>query len=492
MNSLERAAALALAAILPLVLTACDGGSPKASPEAEHAEGDGHDHGEEAEAMATGSDRVAIPAAVRSNLGITFVEVERRRIEQTLRVPGRFEYLPTARREYRTAVPGRVELLVEQFDRVEAGQPLYRLDSPAWREMQQQLADAEAEIERLDARLATFEPLLAAHQEHEDSLHESVAVWNERVEQLQSVREAGGGRVDELAQARASLASTRADLANVMEKKAELQADRQQTTADLRAARARVNYLLDAASAVVSRPRDELAETIDTPHGREPGWAAITEIEVTASEAGVVEMLGLTNGSWADEKTPVLTIVQPDRLRFRASGLQSDLGVLRDGLMARIVPPTPTAAGRAVPMTETRAGTISLGLAGDPNDRTIELFIVPDELKPWARPGVSAQLEIVTDATASPELAVPLAAVQRDGLTPVLFRRNPDNPDEAIRMDADLGLDDGRWVALLSGLRDGDEVVLDGAFQLMLATSGTIEKGGHFHPDGTFHQGEDE
>src|SRR5690606_15735214 len=138
-----------------------------------------------------------------------------RRVEQTLRVPGRFEYLPTARREYRTAVPGRVELLVEQFDRVDAGQPLYRLDSPSWREMQQQLADAEAQIERLDARLETFEPLLAAHQQHEDSLHESVAVWNERVEQLQSVREAGGGRVDEFAQARASLASTRADLADV-------------------------------------------------------------------------------------------------------------------------------------------------------------------------------------------------------------------------------------------------------------------------------------
>jgi hypothetical protein len=43
---------------------------------------------------------------------------------------------------------------------------------------------------------------------------------------------------------------------------------------------------------------------------------------------------------------------------------------------------------------------------------------------------------------------------------------------------------------VLSGLADGDEVVLDGGFQLMLATSGTIEKGGHFHSDGTFHEGE--
>jgi hypothetical protein len=42
-----------------------------------------------------------------------------------------------------------------------------------------------------------------------------------------------------------------------------------------------------------------------------------------------------------------------------------------------------------------------------------------------------------------------------------------------------------------SGLREGDEVVLDGVYQLMIATSGTVEKGGHFHPDGTFHVGEE-
>lgn len=475
-----------LSIVLAVPLASCERGSQDAG--AAHAEGDGHDHGEE---QATSNPNVvAIPAAVRSNLGISFIEVERRRIEQTLRVPGRFEYLPTARREYRTAVPGRVELLVEQFERVEAGQPLYRLDSPAWRETQQLLADATAQIERLEARLDTFEPLFAAHQQHEDSLHESVSVWNERVEQLQSLREAGGGRVDELAQARASLASTRAKLAEVMEKKAQLTADRQQTQADLRAARARLDYLLDGASAIVSHSRSRLAEVAETAHGPEPGWATITMIDVAASEAGIVEMLGLTNGSWADEKTPVLTVVQPDRLRFRASGLQSDLGVLRDGLLARIVPPTPTAIGRAVPVTESMTGTLSLGLAGDPNDRTLEVFIVPDELLPWARPGVSAQLEIVTDTTAEPELAIPLAAVQRDGLTPVIFRRSPQNPNEAIRMEANLGKDDGRWVALLSGVRDGDEVVLDGAFQLMLATSGSIQKGGHFHSDGTFHDGE--
>jgi len=482
MSHSNRAILLALMCTVIFMVSAC--GRP-----AEEMAGDHTENGHAQDEMQADPNRVAVPSAVRSNLGISFVRVERRRVEQTLRVPGRFEYLPTARREYRTAIPGRVELLVEQFDHVEVGQPLYRLESPSWREMQQQLADASVQIERLEARLNTYGPLFAAHQQHEDSLHESVDVWNQRLEQLQSVREAGGGRIDELAKTRAALASTRAELANVLEKKAELDADHQQARADLRAAESRLEYLLDAASAIVSLDADELARKSEPGTGSEPAWASIATIEVGATEAGVVATLGLTNGSWADEKTPVVTVVQPDRLRFRASGLQSDLGVLRDGLLARIVPPTPTAVGRAVPLTEIMQGVLSLGLDGDPDDRTLDLFVVPQELLAWARPGVSAQLEIVTDATASPELAIPLAAVQRDGLTPLIFRRSPTNPNEVIRIEADLGMDDGRWVALLSGVRDGDEVVLDGAFQLMLATSGTIQKGGHFHSDGTFHEG---
>jgi len=36
-------------------------------------------------------------------------------------------------------------------------------------------------------------------------------------------------------------------------------------------------------------------------------------------------------------------------------------------------------------------------------------------------------------------------------------------------------------------VREGDEIVLAGNYQLMLATSGSAPKGGHFHSDGTFH-----
>ncbi|MGB1125846.1 MAG: efflux RND transporter periplasmic adaptor subunit [Phycisphaeraceae bacterium] len=485
MNTMNRVAWTTFLMMVLMVTIACEGDS------GQNDDHTGHMDESSGESASSNPNLIDIPSAVRSNLGISFVEVQRRRVEKTLRVPGRFEYLPTAQREYRTPMPGRVELLVDQFKRVESGDLLYSIDSPGWRELQQQLAEATSQIDQLQAQLRTYEPLLEAHEVHEKSLHDTIKVWTARVEGLERLSEAGGGRVDELTQARASLSGTRADLAEVGEKKAQLLADQEQTRAGVRAAKFRLHYLLDSAAAITSINRDDLTESVDQDGVTEPRWATINKILVRSDLAGVVSEMGLTNGAWADEKSPVLTVVQPDKLRFRASGLQSDMGALGDGLSTRIVPPTPTATGRAIPISDSMTGKLMVGLEGDPNDRTIELFVVPDKLLAWARPGVSAQLEIVTDASVEPELAIPLAAVQRDGLTPYIFRRTPGNPDQVLRMEADLGKDDGRWVEILSGVGDGNEIVLDGAFQLMLSTSGSIQKGGHFHADGTFHEGED-
>src|SRR5690606_34730311 len=96
-------------------LSGCGGGSEPAPPP------DGHEG-------AAPTNRVEINAAVRQNLGITFARVERRNVARTLRVPGRFELLPTAAREYRSPVSGRVEVLVSQYEDVEEGTPLYRID----------------------------------------------------------------------------------------------------------------------------------------------------------------------------------------------------------------------------------------------------------------------------------------------------------------------------------------------------------------------------
>jgi hypothetical protein len=447
------------AAVLAIIaaLSGCDRKTEK------HAAGDGHDHGSETGSAAPApTNRVDIPASVRQNLGITFARVESRNVAQTLRLPGRFELLPTARREYRTPLAGRVDVLVSQFQVVEAGTPLYHVDAAAWRDLHEQIA-------AMQARVDSMGPLREAHRRHEQSLADKVALWQERLKQLEELRAAGGGSASQFTEARATLNATQAELADVMEKDAELQAQQKQAEAELRSLKSRHDLLVRGGNCG------------DAHDGLEPG----TGFTVCAVAAGVVETIGITPGGLAEESGHIVTLVQSDQIRFRARGLQSDLGRLRDGLRARIAPPQ----GGTVPLKDAMTGVLQIGLSADADERTVDLIVVPTALTTWARNGVAAHLE-VTLAGGQDELAIPLSAVVRDGATPIIFRRDPANADKAIRMEADIGLSDGRWVVIASGVREGDEIVLGGNYQLMLATSGNAAKGGHFHPDGTFHEGE--
>jgi multidrug resistance efflux pump len=432
------------------------------------------------------TNRVDINAAVRQNLGITFAKVEERNVARTLRVPGRFELLPTARREYRVPVPGQVELLVEQYQPIESGTPLYRIDSPRWRELQRELTDAHSQVTLAQAGVDSVGPFMEAHEKHHTEIQSAVDLWTQRVAKLETLEAAGGARGEDVAQAKASLATARSDLAETLEKEAELVARASEVHAQLDAARGRLAILLRSASSLTGRSSEELLAVTDG----EPVWRTIDTIEVRAHAPGIVDRLLAVSGAFVDQNASVLDTVQPDKVRFRANALQSDLGRLAQGLPATVVAPQGGSLGTA----ESLAGTLALAPTADSDRRTIELVMTPSPDGPaptWARAGVSGFLEVVVKGGERAELAIPLACVARDGTQSIIFRRDPSNPDKAIRMEADLGIDDGRWIVVRSGVAEGNEIVLDGVYQLMVATSGSITKGGHFHPDGTFHEGDD-
>lgn len=469
---------------LPLVLALATLGCEKKADEA-HAGGAN-------DGTPAPTNRVDINASVRQNLGITFAKVESRNVARTLRVPGRFELLPTAKREYRTAASGTVELLVQQYQTVTAGTPLYRLDSPRWREMQKELADAEASVKLAQAGVDSMGPLLAAHENHHAEIQKAVDLWTARVTALDQLQSAGGVRGDEVAQAKAAMASSRSELAETMEKEAELLARKSETAAHLDAATSRLAFLYEAAATLVGVSAADLRSPSPS-DAKIPRWRTINGIEVRALTPGVVDSVNVVSGGVIDEHAHVLSTVQPDQVRFRAVGLQSDLPRLADGQPASVV------AAQAMKGTDSSepasrfTGTLTLAPTADAERRTLELILAPavgSTAPAWAKAGVSAFLEVVTSGNGGEQLAVPLKCVARDGTAAIIFRRDPADPNKAIRMEADLGLDDGRWVVIKSGVAEGNEIVLDGVYQLMVATSGSITKGGHFHPDGTFHEGD--
>lgn len=483
-----------------------------------------HEHGqaEKPHEPAAATNRIAVGENVRRNLGITYVKAEYRVVSATIRVPGRLVSPPEGVRECRGPLAGRVTPAVAAFQAVKVGDVLYHLDSPAWRERQRELATLAAAVSRAElavsvalAERAQAERTLAAlsanaplHRERAETLATNEKLWQERVAALDAIQQAGGGRASDLAEARARLATARAERAAAGEHQAEhlleharvdaalnrqgdapsrLGAEIDAARAAKESAQASYALALRAASSFTGHSVDELLAAVEVPLGEAlapdastvPRWRAIDRLAVRAESAGVVQQVAVSTGAWIEEHTLVLTVVDPTAIRFEGQALQSDLARLRGGQTAVILAPPPGGPDDRL------SGRLAISPSADPVSRTVAIAVMPSGTTPWARPGVSTVAEI-TVAGGDEELAVPLAAVAQDDLKRLLFRRDPKDPDQVIRIDADLGTNDGVWVVVNSGIKDGDEVVLGGVYELALSGGGAA-KGGHFHADGTFH-----
>lgn len=444
-----------------------------------HSDDDAHDHKTHGEEKHDDHDdegksnRIAVPAAVRDNLGVTFVTVERRPVNATMRLPGQFELRPEARREYHVMLAGRIELLVSQYQSVTKGQPLFHLDSPAWRKVQSDLVDALNNMKRSHADVAVAEANV-------NETEQSVAFLDQRIANLATAQ-----------MRQVELESQLTDKKNTLPRlRAQLDAAR----VEFDAAHSRYEVMLGTASSLTDIPVEELDPDEDeSTHehvvDRAPPWQTVRRITVTAEADGIVDRMPITNRGWAEEGDMVLNAVDPTKLRFHADALQTDLNRFADGMRARVVPPQ----GGSFALQDTADGEIAVGFEAHSEQRTVPIYFVAERLPTWAKAGVTAYLEVYTRGQDDPVLAIPESAVVRDGLESVYFRRNPKNADEVIRMEADTGTSDGRWIEIKSGVREGDEIVLGGVYPLMLASSesGAAQKGGHFHSDGTFHDEKD-
>ena len=183
---------------------ACDHDSEAAKKPA--ASGDGHAHGGEAcdgghasaaESACSHSEAgeagaIELSESARTLLGISFVTAAKRPVTGTVRFPGRFEWMPGARRVYGAAVSGAVEVRVRPPQQVKAGDVLFTVRSPEWvakkgevNEAEAALALAKAEAEALRRRLAQLKAAATRNAELEQQLavKEAEAVRAERLRQ---------------------------------------------------------------------------------------------------------------------------------------------------------------------------------------------------------------------------------------------------------------------------------------------------------------------
>jgi hypothetical protein len=393
------------------------------------------------------SNRIDIPPTVQRNLGITFTSAERRQISKTQRLPGAFELQPLALKEYRLILPGVIQFKVDHLQQVRRGDVLYELRSVKWLEIQARVQSAEATLQQKKSMLAAAE---------------------QRVKTLQQSNFK-----------RADLESRLTELnTEVVRQEIELEEAIQHATRIL-------NLCIGSDNDNAWTP-ERLMQLVEENGVSKPYYSIIEKIEIRATDPGQVESLGVADGAFATEGDLILRVVDNENVRFRAVGLQSDLAKYQPGQSVQIVP----FQSQDNDINEAIEATLGIGTEANPKRRTMVLYGFPDELKSWSRPGVSAFMEIVTDSSGGWTLAIPKSAIVKDGLTHVFFKRDPLNPNRAIRVEADMGVNDGRWMEIKSDIGPNDEVILHGAYELKLATetSGVSQKGGHFHADGSHHE----
>ncbi len=412
--------------------------------------------------MQVSANRLTINQQIRNNLGIVFAKAENRSVATTVRLPGQFELQPTAYSSYSAALAGEVDLKVAQYDTVKKGDLLFKIKSPEWRRMQHELNEAYNAIKVKDAQDVLLQ--------NKFKVAESKLKFNEK-------------RAKVLSEAKVRNSTLENDLLDTSNNIKVLKAEAKLLQQELKALKDHYQIMVHTASVLVGLPDAELIKV----KNNKPAWASLDEVSIYAKNDGIIDKVETTDGGWVETGALVVSSVEPTKIRFRASALQSDLNKFKNGMQAKVV----TSLKTDKEFESSVSGKIIIGFEGDAQQRTFPIFFMPDEVKN-NQAGLAGYLEIYLDKT-DDTLAIPVQAVVRDGLHDVFFRRNPKNSDEVLRVVADLGKSDGRWVEVESGIKAGDEVVVSGAYELKLATASATsskkKEKGHFHADGKWCDG---
>ena len=260
----------------------------------------------------------------------------------------------------------------------------------------------------------------------------------------------------ELGKARAALqaAQARATAARqAAERKRTLAAERIVAQKDVQAAEAE----LAAAEAEVSAARAGLVSLGAGPEELSSGQGAPSFV-VRSPIAGTVIERSARTGQMADPSQPLFRIGDLTHLWLIVHAFERDAVRIQNGAVARVT-------FAAFPGQEFSAEVDYVGQQVDAASRTIPVRLELDNAGGFLRPGMSATASIPLGGAGSAITTVPAAALQRleDGWAVFL----PTGAKGVFeRREVGRGRTLGNEVEVLSGLKAGEQVVVDGAFLL--------------------------
>ena len=196
-------------------------------------------------------------------------------------------------------------------------------------------------------------------------------------------------------------------------------------------------------------------------------------IEVKAPKSGLVEELLELNGTWLETGSAVLKLTDTRNIRFKGLIPADEAARLKDLMPANV---------------KGMNGSVRLGIGGE--NGLVPAYII-FENAPDAIIGARDTATVIIGGSGKVETAVPDSAIVEINLVKHVFLRDSHNKNRFIAVSVTTGEKSAGWTNV-TGLPEGHiDVVSKGAYQLKLASSSSGKNSaGHFHADGTFHEGD--
>jgi cobalt-zinc-cadmium efflux system membrane fusion protein len=475
--------------------------------------GAGHSHGNEFQdggGANVETTRVTVDEKTARELQIRTETVQRRRLAAGIKTTGQLEALPNRQVEITNPVSGKiVEILVKPGDTLIEGQPVAILNSPELVELQvsagEQRATARAELDKARADLqlarendervrgifrsasltgneiASADPslfrsnsILAVAKENYDRQKQisgaeidsatiELSVAKEQYERDRELAERGAIPKRQMRESQAKYATAEAKLIRAESRPDLLEAESalKQAELDFRKELASARGEVKRAGAAV-RAAEEKLRLSDTIYK-----TRLAQLQTNADSGGRVTIRSPISGRVADREVTLgqsfqdageklMTVVNDDRVFAVANIYEKDLARVKIGQSVRVkVNGFPERTFRGT------IGTIGSGVRGDSRVVPVraEIQNPRDELKP----GMFADLEILTGDNARQAIAIPATAIVEANTRNLVYVKNG-NTYQAIEVT--LGETVGDLVEIRSGLFTGDEVVTRRAPQL--------------------------
>jgi multidrug efflux pump subunit AcrA (membrane-fusion protein) len=187
--------------------------------------------------------------------------------------------------------------------------------------------------------------------------------------------------------------------------------------------------------------------------------------EIRSPIDGVITDRPLYPGEMASSSAPLITVMDLSSIIAKAHIPQSDALLLRNGDKATVTVP----GLEAVPATVTLVSP-----ALDPNSTTVEVWVQARNAKQLLRPGTTAQIAITAQTVHDALVIPPSALLNASGNKAQVMV--VDAQSKASSRDVQTGIQGQEGVQIVAGLKEGEQVITQGAYGLPDKTKVKVEK----------------